>query len=122
MGRFATKRLVVLAILPAVVIPGEAIRPRAVPTLAELAEQFYRRHLPMRDPNVLGRPLAYWRAAAKCGGIHFGGWAGHAEFWDGPESAVVMIHDPGSDQVSQRMLALADDPDPGVRLVAARGL
>src|SRR5215207_8464258 len=92
--RSAMRRVALLAFLPVLLIRGELPPPRPAPTRADLAEQAYLRRLPIADPLTRGQPLAYWRAAARTRGITFGGWAGHAEFRDGPETSLVFIWDP----------------------------
>jgi hypothetical protein len=121
------RRLLWLIPLSLVLVSGLSVRPRSSPVpaalnRADLAELAYLRRVPVPDPILGGRPVAHWRTVVRTGGLLFSPFGMHIGLRHGKEEYWVSVWSPEARTMCELFLALAADPDPGVRLVAARGL
>jgi hypothetical protein len=121
------RRLIRLIPFAFLLVSGLSERPRSSPvptslSRTDLAELAYLSRIPVPDPMLGGRSVAHWRTVVRSGGLLFSPFGMHIGFRHGKEEYWVSVWSPEARTMCALFLALAADPDPGVRLVAARGL
>jgi HEAT repeats len=115
-------RVGLLLLLVLVAVPGHIRAP--VPVGLTRSQACLREYVQLgnpRDPSYRGRPLDYWRAAARSSGIRFTGLE-VAVLADGPDEIYISPGSPEGVELVPLLLALAADVNSAVRRVAARGL